>query len=217
MLFFSAAFQELSFQDFLRVVMALRGSNAVTLKDDVEMAPAPEIWRLDTGKLYTPIRSGRFRNPKANHLGCIKPVNSGINCQPQLVQDFSYQQYLKTGKNIFWQTSCLASMLVFRVVLGHAWFYDFWNHHDLFFLQDPEEQVGKSWIHSIFCGTPNILNYPDIYQVVVSKICFLWPRYLGRWSNLTNMFFFSDGWLNHRVDDLWNHHGKYSNLCLVTL
>ena len=58
MLFFSAAFQELSFQDFLRVVMALRGSNAVTLKDDVEMAPAPEIWRLDTGKLLPYVVDG---------------------------------------------------------------------------------------------------------------------------------------------------------------
>eukprot|EP00434_Breviolum_minutum_P007458 symbB.v1.2.006580.t1/scaffold387.1/size215482/3 len=37
MLFFSAAFQELSFQDFLRVVMALRGSNAVTLKDIMDL------------------------------------------------------------------------------------------------------------------------------------------------------------------------------------
>ena len=166
----------------------LEGFQCCDLEGRCRDGPGPR--NLTAGyREITPIRSGRFRNPKANHLGCIKPVNSGINCQPQLVQDFSYQQYLKTGKNIFWQTSCLASMLVFRVVLGHAWFYDFWNHHDLFFLQDPEEQVGKSWIHSIFCRTPNILNYPDIYQVVVSKICFLWPRYLGRWSNLTNMFF----------------------------
>ena len=29
-----------------------------------------------------------------NHLGCYKfPVNNGINYQPQLVQDFSHQQY----------------------------------------------------------------------------------------------------------------------------
>ncbi len=33
-------------------------------------------------------------NPIPNHLGwCWNPINNGINYQPQLVQDFSHQQY----------------------------------------------------------------------------------------------------------------------------
>ena len=31
-----------------------------------------------------------------HHLGCINPTNNGINHQPQLVQDFSHQQYIFT-------------------------------------------------------------------------------------------------------------------------
>ena len=35
-----------------------------------------------------------FRNPKANHLTCMKTLKiMGINYQPQLVQDFFHQQY----------------------------------------------------------------------------------------------------------------------------
>ena len=34
-----------------------------------------------------------------HHLGCMKPKNTGINYQPQLVQDCSHQQYYTLMKS----------------------------------------------------------------------------------------------------------------------
>ena len=47
-----------------------------------------------------------------HHLGCIKPVNNGINYQPQLVSlsDFSHQQY-DHQKHLMYVTSMKTSKL----------------------------------------------------------------------------------------------------------
>ena len=64
-----------------------------------------------------------FSNPIPNHLACRKPVNSGINYQPQPVQDVLHQQYPQKWTAFNWMmipNHYLHEKLVFHQTSIHS-------------------------------------------------------------------------------------------------